>query len=472
MTFALPAKGWKPRGYQLPAWSALARGCRTAALAWHRRAGKDDIAMHNAACKSQLRVGNYWHMLPMQEQARKAVWEAVNPNTGRERWRDAFPDQIIEHVDNQPMMLTFKNHSTWQLLGSDNYNALVGTTPVGITLSEAALADPNAFDFFSPILLENGGWSLHISSTRGRNHFYRLFKTLKDDPEAFTQLLSAQDTDVFTQNQLDKELRRYIARRGYTIGKALFDQEYLCDWDAANVGAVWGQELRDLLADGRAASFSYDPRFPVDTSWDIGVGDPTVILFWQHIGNRFRLIDWYMATDTGLEHYAEVLSKKPYFYGRHIPPHDMKVREFGNNGVSRMATAKRLGLIFEPPPPALAKDDSIAAGALLANMMEINVLEAEPMDPHDDCTFILDALQNYHFTYDKERNVMSKNPVHDWSSHYADAFMTYAVHTAGITSIARPFQLQGLQGQEFNKMRMSQILAMNNRRPGPRGAFG
>src|SRR5678815_227146 len=112
MKVQLPAHGWKPRWYQLDAWHAmLSPDIDTCALAWHRRAGKDDIAMHSRAIRAMQRVGNYWHLLPQQEQARKAIWESVNPKTGRVRWKDTFPEEIISHVDNQGMKLTFKNGS-------------------------------------------------------------------------------------------------------------------------------------------------------------------------------------------------------------------------------------------------------------------------------------------------------------------------------------------------------------------------
>jgi len=176
----LPAFGWTPRQYQMNAWRALRDpNLRTFTLAWHRRAGKDDIALHDTAIRTMQRVGNYWHALPEYSQARKAIWDAVNPHTGKVRWQGVFPKEIIKHVDNQTMKLTFINGSTWQVVGSDNYDSLVGTTPVHVVFSEAALADPAAYGFIRPALLENNGTSLHISSVRGRNHFYDLFHRRK-----------------------------------------------------------------------------------------------------------------------------------------------------------------------------------------------------------------------------------------------------------------------------------------------------
>lgn len=471
----LPAYGWTPRALQRKAWSALEHGCKTVVLAWHRRAGKDEVALHNAAIKAMQRVGNYWHLLPLQEQARKALWESVNPKTGRKRWEDAFPSEIIEHVDNQGMKLTFKNKSTWQLLGSDNYNSLVGTTPVGMTFSEAALGDPAAFAFFRPILLENDGWSLHISSVRGRNHFYNLFKNYEGRDDAFVERLSAEDTGIFTALQLAMERRDYIALYGAALGNSLFEQEYLSSWDAAVIGSVFGKECSDLRKSGRALPLVYDPRYPVDTSWDIGVGDTNVILFWQTVGNFERLFDWYSATDTGIQHYAEILASKRYFYRDHLGPHDIQNREWGMNGVTRLAQAKALGVHFERMPK-ISKGDSIAVGAQLINRMQVNVSDHPVDDPYDDCAFVLDAMEQYHFKFDRERKVMSKEPEHDWTSHYCDALMTKGIKAAALPAGAgrgAPLQGRGAEGldiQVFDQRRLRDIMGKGGNRS--RGAFG
>lgn len=451
------------------AWRALRKGANPVILAWHRRMGKDEVALHNAAIKTMERVGNYWHMLPIQEQARKAIWEAVNPRTGRVRWKDAFPDELIRHVDNQTMKLTLVNGSTWQVLGSDNYNSLVGTTPVGITYSEDALGDPNAHSFFRPILLENNGWSLHISSVRGRNHFYDRVQTYKDDPNAFVEVLSAEDTGIFTPLQLAAERTAYIAERGAAVGNALFEQEYLSNWDAAVVGAIFGQEIKDIYETGRALPLAYDPRFPVDTSWDLGVADTNVILFWQTVGNYERLIDWYSSSDVGIDHYAEVLASKRYFYGSHIAPHDIANREWGLNGMTRLDHARSLGIHFERMPN-IAKADSIAAASQLLRRMQINVHDKKPDDRFGDCSFILEALKGYRFKYDEKLRIMSKNPVHDWTSHYADALMTRAIKAMAISGGGRAQALQGRGIEQHNSTRLRDILASRQRKV--KGAFG
>lgn len=436
-------------------------------LAWARRHGKDEVAMHGTAIKAMERVGNYYHCLPEYGQARKAIWEARNPHTGRIRWQEIFPREIIKKVDNQTMMITFVNDSTWQLIGSDNTDSLMGASPAGIVFSEAALGNPTAFAFFRPILLENNGWSCHVSSTRGKNHFYNLYNGLKGRRNAYVSHLSAYDTDVFSEEALRDERIDYIQQFGNAIGKSLFEQEYLSSWDAAIVGSVFGEELTLLEQDGRAVPLVYDRRFPVDTSWDLGVGDETVILFWQTVGNEVRLIDWYSASNAGLNHFAEVVSSKPYLYRYHYAPHDINVREWGNNATSRKAQAKQLGINFTTTP-AIPKDEQIAAASNLIDRMVINVQPIQPLDPFEDCAFPLDAFKNYRFNYDREKRIMSKTPVHDWTSHYADALMVMGVQQAGVSTVERA-QAVG-DDQNFNTTRLRDLLRA--RATKQRGAWG
>lgn len=463
MEITLPHGGWTPRWYQMPAWKAFRNpDVKTIVLAWARRHGKDDVAMHATAMKAMQRVGNYYHCLPEYNQARKAIWDARNPHTGKIRWQEVFPQEVIKKVDNQSMMVTLKNDSTWQLIGADNTDSLMGASPLGIVFSEAGLMNPTAFAFFRPILLENGGWSAHISSVRGKNHFYDLYESLKDISTAFVSHISSHDTDVFSPMSLALERQLYIKQFGKAIGESLFDQEYLSEWDAAVVGAVFGAELRKLEQEGRALPLIYDRRFPVDTSWDLGVGDNTVILFWQTVGNVERLIDWYSATDIGLDHYAEVLQDKDYLYRHHFGPHDIDVREWGANGVSRKSQARRLGVKFTSTPN-VPKTTSIALGSQLIDRMEINVQSRIVENPMDDCRFILEALKAYRFGFDRVKRIMSKAPVHDWTSHYADALMTKALH-AGTTIISDKLPATLSDDQVFNEMRVKELLSYGRRR--------
>jgi phage terminase large subunit len=290
----LPNK-WRPRDYQMKAWTALEGGCKRVILAWHRRAGKDDVCLHWAATQAMQRVGNYWHMLPEYAQARKSVWEAVNPHTGKRRIDEAFPDAICETKRGTDMFIRFKNGSTWQLVGSDRFDSLVGSPPIGVTASEWALADPSAWAYLRPILRENGGWAVFISTPRGKNHFHRMFEGAKDDDGWFTQKLSAYDTGAISKEALDKERIEYQREYGVEDGDALFAQEYQCDWDAAIVGSYYGRMMRNAEEEKRIGLGAYRMGLGVERQHrdlDVpacGHGDPPDRLH-QQLGPAARVV--------------------------------------------------------------------------------------------------------------------------------------------------------------------------------------
>jgi hypothetical protein len=108
MDIILPNR-WEPRDYQRRLWSYLEGGGKRAVAVWHRRAGKDEVCLHWTACAALQRIGNYWHMLPEASQARKAVWDAINPHTGRRRIDEAFPRAIRLGQRDEDMKISLVN---------------------------------------------------------------------------------------------------------------------------------------------------------------------------------------------------------------------------------------------------------------------------------------------------------------------------------------------------------------------------
>jgi phage terminase large subunit len=272
----LPWK-WNPRPYQAPLWNYLSSGGRRGVANWHRRSGKDDVFLHHVACSAFERVGNYWYMLPEYEQARKSMWDAVDSHSGLRRIDQVFPKEIRRTTREKEMMIVFQSGSTFQLVGSDNFNALVGSPPVGLVFSEYALSNPTAWGYLRPILLENGGWAGFNSTPRGNNHFKALCRHAEADPEWFYQKLTAEDTGVFTKEQLDGELREMKAEHGDDYGTSLWMQEYFCSFEAAILGSIYGRDMLAADLEGRICEFDVDESVPVNTAWDLGLKDDTAI---------------------------------------------------------------------------------------------------------------------------------------------------------------------------------------------------
>jgi hypothetical protein len=404
----------------MPLWRYLEAGGRRADVAAHRRWGKDEVALHWAAVAAQSRVGTYWHLLPEAAQARKAIWDAVNPHTGRRRIDEAFPKALRAATRDADMLIRFANGSTWQVCGSDNYNSLVGSPPVGVVFSEWSLAKPDCWTYIRPILVENGGFALFLWTPRGRNHAARAFEARRLDPGWFTCRAAATETDVFTPEQLARERAELIAETGSAEeGEARFASEYLVDFDAAAPGAYYAGLLSDAQKEGRICRVPYDPALKVDTAWDLGIDDYTAIWFFQQAGREVRAIDYFEASGEGLQAIVKAaVGARPYHYGTHYLPHDVMVRELGAAGRSRFETLGGLGLRPIHVGAAADPEERINAARLT---IPITWFDAER------CGAGLDRLRAYRKRWSGATRSYA-GPLHDAASHAADAFGEFAMN--------------------------------------------
>lgn len=403
----------------MPLWNYLENGGLRACYTWHRRCGKDDVALHHTACSIFKRPGTYWYLLPQAEQARKAIWTAVDPHTGLKRIDWAFPEATRKVTRNNEMYLEFKNGATWQVVGSDNYNSLVGSPPVGVVLSEYALSNPAAWSYLRPILRENGGWAMFNFTPRGRNHAVQMFEGAKDDPQWFTQKLTAYDTDVFTREELDSERHELQRELGEADGDARFRQEYLCDFSADIVGSYYAKILTELEAQGRIGIVDWDRLLPVHTVWDLGYTDDTAIWFYQMARQEIRIIDYYQASGEDIVHYAKHLQGKPYTYAKHNVPWDAVPKTLASGGKSILEQLRaHLGVNTVRVVPNLDLEDGVQAVRAILPRCWFDATR---------CKQGLEALRQYQRDWDEDRKVFKPKPLHNWASHPADAFRYLAI---------------------------------------------
>ncbi|MBR1777981.1 MAG: hypothetical protein IJ752_05290 [Alphaproteobacteria bacterium] len=395
---------WKPRKYQMKLWNYLENGGKRAVAVWHRRAGKDSLSLNWTAVAAMQRVGVYWHMLPLQTQARKVVWDAIDKQ-GRRVIDQVFPKALRKSANAQEMKIELLNGSIWQCVGSDGYNSLVGANPVGVVFSEYSIADPAAWDFIRPILAENDGWALFIYTPRGRNHGLTLFETAEAAEGWFAQKLVVSETRAIPQSAVEAERRA-------GMDESVIQQEFYCSFDAALKGSYYGALLNELENNGRIGSVPYDPALPVTTAWDLGIGDSTAIWFFQTNGAEVFVIDYYEASGVGLDHYVRELKSKPYVYtDDNIFPHDIGVHEL-SSGKSRLDLLAGLG-VRGRVLPRVSVDSGIAAVRLLLPRCRFD---------KEKCAKGLEALRQYQRAWDDQRKDFQPKPLHDWTSHAADAF--------------------------------------------------
>ena len=140
------------------------------------------------------------------------------------------------------MFIRFQNGSTWQVIGSDNYDTLVGTPPAGIVFSEWARANPASWAYLAPILIENGGWSLFITTPVGRNHAKSMLDMAQANQRGwFSEISTVVDTNAITLEAVEQQRLEYKALFGDDASDALIAQEYYCSFTAAVLGAFFGR---------------------------------------------------------------------------------------------------------------------------------------------------------------------------------------------------------------------------------------
>jgi hypothetical protein len=209
-----------------------------------------------------------------------------------------------------------------------------------------------------------------------------------------------------------------------------YEQEYECSFTAAIVGAYYAKLLVDADDSGRVTRVPYDPAYPVHTAWDLGINDSTSIWFAQVFrSGAVNIIDYYESSGVGLDHYADILKQKDYYYGDHLAPHDIEVRELGS-GKSRLETAYSLGIRFRVIPK-MKVADGINAARLLIPKCHFD---------KDRCRDGLEMLRQYRQDWDDRRKVFRDHPRHDYTSHCADSFRYLAIGLENRASVGRPSQ--------------------------------
>jgi len=428
---------WNPRDYQVPAWKNLCMGGKRSCILAHRRWGKDDIALHWAAVSAMEKPATYWHMLPEASQARKAIWEAVNPHTGTRRIDEAFPLEIRENTRENEMMIRFVNGATWQVVGSDNYNSLIGSPPYGLIYSEWSVSDPSSWAYLRPILAENGGWAIFIYTARGKNHGYSLYNMAKESEDWYCLKSTVADTNVFTEEQLQRELVEMQAEHGVEAGRAYWLQEYFCSFDAAIPGAYYMDAMAEAERQGRITRVVYDKSRPVHTWWDIGTSDYTTIWFAQYFGNEVRLIDYYQYNNAGPEHYIEVLKEKGYSYAEHNLPHDAGAGRFTFG-------AKTYQEMFQEMWPVEKWVVHPVTKSVNADINVARTFMARCVWDEKACEVGLESLRSYAKKWNEANKIYGDKPHHNWASHGADAFRYLAVGWSAETN--QPPPLVGSNG--------------------------
>jgi len=377
---------------------------RFAVLVAHRRFGKT-VAAVNDLIRDALTIDlpnvRVAYIAPYLSQSKAVAWDYALEYT-----RD-IPQIKVNHSE---LRIDFPNGARFRLFGADNYNAMRGLYFDAVVLDEMADFPASAWPtVIRPAIVDRKGRATIIGTPKGKNEFWEMYDYAKNHPEWWCRMFKASETNILDADELEEAKR--------TMGEDRYEQEFECSFEAAIQGAYYAQEMKTATTTGRVTNVPYDPAVGVTTAWDLGIGDSTAIFFAQYVGQEIRIIDYYESSGVGLDHYAKVLSEKGYHYVEHILPHDVQVKELGT-GKSRIETLDALGISDITIAPKLAVDDGIQAARSMI---------ARCWFDEEGCARGIEALRQYRREFDERLKTWRGRPLHDWTSHGADAFRYLAV---------------------------------------------
>lgn len=384
------------------------------------------------AIEAHTVVGTYAHMFPYATMARRALWRESN-DFGERILEQAFPSTIRRVTRENELSIEFLNGSIWQAMSADDPRAAVGTNLKGVVFSEYALyPDSEAWDYIRPILAKNGGWAMFISTYRGSNHHYQLVRLNRDNPDWYTRELSVNDTrdcnglPIVSDEMIDAERRSGMS-------EALIQQEYYNSPVAAFSGAYYQTMMRRARADGRVGDYPYNPNEPVFVAFDVGYADHAVAVFFQalqpdktvFIGSQ----SWQFTPPAEIA--LEIKEKYPW--GPRIQtvilPHDAnRPGPTGDTWVTvfdRHRLAQQETTVLRKGQNTLHSEISHVQMNLRTCYFDNSVRDFTNKRPNNDT--LLENLAAYRTeTVHQRPGTFSRTPLHDTSSHWADA-MRYAL---------------------------------------------
>ena len=200
-------------------------------------------------------------------------------------------------------------------------------------------------------------------------------------------------------------------------------------FEQALEGAYFAAQLAAATRHGRIGGFPYDPRYTVNTFWDLGRNDFTVIWLHQFIGGYHRFIGYYENSGEFIGHYVKWLrdwaEEREASFGEHYLPHDGNRESLWLEGGTLSVMDK---LNFRPNVVQRPANKLEAIGVARAIFSRCQFDEAgcggkagDEIRPGG-----LKRLRMYRKDWDELRGVWKDRPRHDDASHGADGFMTFA----------------------------------------------
>lgn len=390
-----PRNVFKPFHYRNERWAVVVA---------HRRCGKTVACINDLIRRAFIdgkQDGRYAYIAPYHSQAKSIAWDYLLRYSAPVRTQDNHSELWIE----------LDNGARIRLFGADNPDALRGLYLDGVILDEYADMRPRVWgEIIRPLLADRKGWAVFIGTPKGHNAFHQVYKDAGTLPNWFVATLSASSTNLIDSEELED------SKRSMTEDQYL--QEFECSFEAAILGAYYGKEMRSLTESGRITTVEYDVNAKTYTAWDLGYSDDTAIWWYQVISGEIHIIDYHSSNGHDIQYYTNLVKSKPYKITTHYLPHDARAKTLASGGKSIQEMLWDAFCINSVRiVPSLSLQDGIQAVRMMLPRCWFDNRTEEGIE----------CLRQYQREYDDDKKVFRDKPLHDWTSHGADAFRMMAI---------------------------------------------
>lgn len=337
-----------------------------------------------------------------------------------------------------------------------NTGAIPSVPPDGVVVVESTAE--GAFGLFwelcEPAIKR---WHDKAAETRldWRLHFFPWFEApeyrLPPDEVPLVEI-PAKLTAYFRKLEVDLGItvdagqRAWYAKTAETL-KGKMKQEYPATpeeaFEQAIEGSIYGEQMTWLRENGRLGILDIDIHYPVDTVWDFGTGATNAIWFKQTIGVQHR---WFYFISgemveglKGLRYWwVEVLEKHRHRYGyqwgKHILPHDADAEILGEVPTTKRRILEGLGMgsgdggsiVVVPRVATIGQGIEITRKHLGGNHWFDKRVPDSAKGEDMGAGHGIKCLDGYQYKWDDKQGVWSREPLHNWASHGADAWRQHA----------------------------------------------
>ena len=378
-----------------------ARTERWSCLVAHRRAGKTVAAINDILIKALVKKGAYALIAPFRAQIKAVAWEYLKH----------YAHEVTASANEAELLVVLINGASIRLFGADNPDSLRGLGFDGVYLDEYGDFKPSVWgNVIRPTLSDRQGWAVFGGTPKGHNQFHDISRVAQATEGWFYLNLPASKSKLLPDEEL--------AAARVQLSDDQYQQEYECSFEAAILGAYYGEEMRLLTESGRITDIEWQPDLPVYTAWDLGYRDDTAIWWYQLIGDEIHVLDYFGVSGADIPELAAEIGERPYTYARHWLPHDARARTLASGGKS---VIEQMGFFLGLSSMGIVADLSVQDGIQAVRMMFPRVWFDKK------CSEGIEALRQYQRNYDEDKKAFRRTPRHDWCSHPADAFRMLAV---------------------------------------------